>query len=133
MDEVEVYVRTCIVCQQDKGEHMKEIGLWQPFHVPDRLWASVSMDFPRGFPTVEGMNVVMVVVDKCLKYVVFIVVPRNCPTKVAAKLFFAHVIKIFGLPEDIMSDRDPKFTGRFWIALFNLMGLELKFSTGYHP
>jgi len=30
-------------------------------------------------------------------------------------------------------DRDPKFTGRFWIALFNTMGSELKFSTAYHP
>ena len=75
------------------------------------------------------MNVVMVVVDKFLKYAIFIAVPGSCPAEVAVKLFFAHVVKIFGLPENNVSDRDPRFTRRFWTALFNLMGLELKFST----
>jgi hypothetical protein len=48
-------------------------------------------------------------------------------------LFFANVVKIFELPEDIVSDRDPRFTGQFWIALFNMMGSNLKFSMGHHP
>jgi len=30
-------------------------------------------------------------------------------------------------------DRDPRFIGLFWIALINMMGSELKFSTDYHP
>jgi len=47
-------------------------------------------------------------------------------------MFIANVVKIFGLPEDIVCDRDPKFIGRFWTALFNIIGSELKFSTGYH-
>ncbi|KAL0364743.1 UNVERIFIED_CONTAM: Transposon Ty3-I Gag-Pol polyprotein [Sesamum angustifolium] len=34
---------------------------------------------------------------------------------------------------DIVSDRDARFTGRFWTALFNMMGTELKFSTANHP
>jgi len=53
------------------------------------------------------------------------------PADLAAKLFFTHVVKIFGRPEDIVSDRDPKFTGRFSTALFNLMGFDLKFFTSY--
>lgn len=47
--------------------------------------------------------------------------------------FVNNVIKYFGIPEDIISDRDTRFTGRFWTALFNMMGTELKFSTANHP
>ena len=42
-------------------------------------------------------------------------------------------IEYFGVPADIVSDRDTRFTGRFWTALFNMMGTELKFSTANHP
>ena len=33
----------------------------------------------------------------------------------------------------IISDRDPSFTSRFWQALHQAMGTQLKFSTAYHP
>ena len=42
-------------------------------------------------------------------------------------------MKYFGLPEDIVSDRDSRFTGRFWTVLFGLLGSQLKFSTTNHP
>jgi hypothetical protein len=37
------------------------------------------------------------------------------------------------MPEDTVFDHDPRFTGRFWTALFNIIGSEVKFSTDYHP
>jgi hypothetical protein len=116
-EDVELYAKTCLVCQQDKTEQRKEAGLLQPLPALDRPWALVSMDFLGGFPKVEGMDAVMVIVDRLFKYAMFIVVPSSCPADMAAKLFFTHVVKIFGLPEDIISDRDPRFTGRFWTAL----------------
>jgi hypothetical protein len=89
------------------------------------------MDFLGGFPKVEGMEVIMVVVGRFSKYVVFIAVPNACSADLAARMFFTNVVKIFGLLEDIVSDCDPRFTGRFWLTLFNMMGSDLKFSTGY--
>ncbi|XP_057733997.1 uncharacterized protein LOC130949239 [Arachis stenosperma] len=47
----------------------------------------------------------------------------------AARLFFKNVVKYWGLSKSIISDRDPRFTGRLWIELFKLLGLELHFST----
>ena len=37
------------------------------------------------------------------------------------------------MPKYIISDRDPRFTRKSWTKLFKLMGLELHFSTSYHP
>ncbi|KAG6480490.1 hypothetical protein ZIOFF_063990 [Zingiber officinale] len=132
-NDVEAYVKTCLVCQQDKTERKKEAGLLQPLPIPEKPWVSVSMDFISGFPKVDGMSSIMVVVDRFSKYAIFIAAPSACPSDVAAELFYRHVVKFFGLPNDIVSDRDTRFTGRFWTALFNMMGTDLKFSTANHP
>ena len=131
--DVEAYVKTCLVCQQDKVEKKKEAALLQSLPIPKRPWVSVSMDFIGGFPKVDGMSSVMVVVDRFSKYAVFIAAPLTCPSDVAATLFYRYVVKYFGLPNDIVSDRDARFTGRFWTSLFNMMGTDLKFSTANHP
>ncbi|KAG6517981.1 hypothetical protein ZIOFF_021381 [Zingiber officinale] len=132
-NDVEAYVKTCLVCQQDKTERKKEAGLLQPLPIPEKPWVYVSMDFISGFPKVDDMSSIMVVVDRFSKYAIFIAAPSACPSDVAAELFYRHVVKFFGLPNDIVSDRDTRFTGRFWTALFNMMGTDLKFSTANHP
>ena len=50
-----------------------------------------------------------------------------------AQLFIDHVFRLHGLPEVIIFDRDPRFTGKFWRSLFDLLGTDLCFSTPYHP
>ncbi|GMF23069.1 unnamed protein product [Phytophthora fragariaefolia] len=49
----------------------------------------------------------------------------------------AHIVNcVFrhqGLPESIVSDRDPRFTSAFWTALFQLLGTKLSMSTAAHP
>ena len=44
-DDVEAYVKTCLVCQQDKVEQQVPAGLLEPPPIPDRPWESVSLDF----------------------------------------------------------------------------------------
>ena len=50
-----------------------------------------------------------------------------------AQIFLDNVFRLRGLPEVIISDRDPQFTGKFWGALFDLLGTDLRFSTAFHP
>ncbi|RVW33011.1 Transposon Ty3-I Gag-Pol polyprotein [Vitis vinifera] len=52
-DEVEAYVRTCLVCQQDKVEQRQPRGLLEPLPVAERPWDSVTMDFIIGLPKSE--------------------------------------------------------------------------------
>ncbi|KAI3412628.1 Hydrolase_4 domain-containing protein [Psidium guajava] len=132
-DDVEVYVRTCLVCQQDKLEQKSPAGLLEPLPVPERPWESVSMDFIVGLPKSEGCRTLMVVVDRFSKYATFVPATDDCPAEEAAKLFLKHVVKHWGVPRTIVSDRDPRFTGRFWTELFKLLGTDLNFSTSLHP
>ena len=87
------------------------------------------MDFITGLPKTKKMDLVFMVVDRLSKYTVFMAAPSTCTIELAADLFYKNVVKYFGLPEDIVSDRDSRFTGRFWTVMFGLMGFELKFST----
>ncbi|RVW96773.1 Retrovirus-related Pol polyprotein from transposon 17.6 [Vitis vinifera] len=119
--------------QMDKTKRKKAAGLLQPLPIPERPWENTSMDFITGFPKVRDFKSVFVVVDRFSKYAVFIPALDACPAEEAAKLFFSNVVKHFGLPKDIVNDRDARFTGRFWVELFRLLGSELKFSTANHP
>lgn len=91
------------------------------------------MDFIIGLPRVNGFGNIMVVVDRFSKYGVFIAMPANFDARDAAQLFFRDVVKYWGIPCSIISDRDTRFVGNFWMELFKLMGTNLNFSTSFHP
>jgi len=70
------------------------------------------MDFMVSLPPSKGFDAIMVVVDRFCKIAHFI------PTKDEATVQeTGRLLKHHGLPKDIMSDRDPKFTSKFWWAL----------------
>ena len=117
---MQAYVKTCHVCQVDKTERKKEAELLQPLPILERPWQCVSIDFIGGFSKVEGFGSVLVVMDRFSKYVVFIPASSECPVEEAAHIFFSNVVKHFGMPEDIVSDRDTRFTSRFMVELFKI-------------
>ena len=91
------------------------------------------MDFITCLPKSERFVTIVVVVDRFSKYATFIPAPKECTTEDMTKLSFRHVVKYWGLPKSIISDRDSQFMGSFWIELFKLVGSVLHFSTSFHP
>jgi len=106
--------------------------LLQLLPILDKPWVSFFMDFIIGFSKVDGMNTIMVVVERFTKYAMFVAASTVYTTEVAAELFYRNVVKYFGVPSDIVRYHDVRFTGRFWTTLFNMMGTRLKFSTANH-
>ena len=76
--DIDAYVRTCLICQQDKVEQAKPAGLLEPLPISERPWESISMDFISALPTSEGCGSIMVIVDRFSKYGTFIPAPRDC-------------------------------------------------------
>ncbi|KAK3040027.1 hypothetical protein RJ639_028358 [Escallonia herrerae] len=131
-DEVQEYVKTCLTCQQDKVERKYKVMLLQPLPVPKRPWESVSLNFITSLPKVEDLGTILVVVDRFSKYASFIVTPKYCSAEDTTHLFFKYMVKYWGMPQDIVSDRDSRFTGNFWTELFKLFGSQLLMSSSYH-
>ena len=132
-DDVETYVRTCLVCQQDKVEQHQPGGLLEPLPIEERPWESVTMDFIIDLPKSEGYGSIIVVVDRFSKYATFIAALKDYTAEETTKLFLKNVVKYWGLPKFIISDRDSSFIGKFWIELFKLMSTKLHSSTSFHP
>ena len=92
------------------------------------------MDFITGLPRSTKQNdAIMVVVDKLNKSAHFIPVKSTCKAIDIANIFMKKIFKLYGISKEIVSDRDMKFTSKFWKSL--MVGLETKllFSTAYHP
>ncbi|KAL0551353.1 hypothetical protein IC582_010439 [Cucumis melo] len=132
--EVADFVCRCLVCQQVKAPRQKSTGLLQPLNVPGWKWESVSMDFITGLRRVlKGYIVIWVVVDRLTKSAHFI--PRKC-TYTASKwgqLYMIEIVRLQGVPVSIVSDKDARFTSKFWKGLQLALGTRLDFSTTFHP
>jgi hypothetical protein len=132
--EIAEFVARCIVCQQVKIEHQKPAGLLQPLEIPEWKWEQITMDFVSGLPrTKKGYDSIWVIVDRLTKSAHFIPVKTTYKTPKFAELFIEQIVKLHGVPLSIVSDRDPKFTSRFWKAFQEAMGTRLKMSTSHHP
>ena len=132
---IEDYVRSCTECQRNKSSRHKRYGMLQPLEIPWRPWASISMDFIVSLPESEGYSTVCVVVDRLTKMAHFfpLKTKEDRPTEAFAKAFAKNVWSQHGLPADIVSDRDAKFTSRFWQELMDHLGVKLNMSTPFHP
>ncbi|KZV54874.1 hypothetical protein F511_37192, partial [Dorcoceras hygrometricum] len=106
-DQVELYVKTCLVCQQDKVENKQPAGLLEPLPASEHPWDSITLDFISSLPKSDGFGSIMVMIDRFSKYGTFIPRPKDCTTEEAARLFFKNVVKYWGLPKHIRSDRTP--------------------------
>jgi hypothetical protein len=132
--DVQTYVRTCPECQLNKPVQQKPIGLLTPLPIPGRPWESIGIDFVTGLPlTKEGYSVMMTVVDRLSKFLVLIPTIAAFDAITVAELFLTHVVKRFGFPLSIVSDRDPRFISRFWEELMNKAGVARKMSSAAHP
>lgn len=67
-EDVELYLKPCVVCQQDRTKRKKIGGLRELVPIPERLQRSLSMDFIIGLPKVDGFLSILLIVDKLSKY-----------------------------------------------------------------
>ena len=94
----------------------------------------MTCDFVTGLPpTPRRFDTVWVIVDRLTKSAHFIPVRKTYSLTTLAGLYRDQIIRLHGVPREIVSDRDPRFTSTFWTSLQRELGTETKFSTAYHP
>ena len=123
-------------CHTSKlAKHRKQnTSLYMPLPVPDLPWQDVSMDFMLGLPrTFRKHDSILVVVDRFSKMTHFLPCSKTFDASKIARLYFDKIVKLYGLPKTVVSDRDVCFKSYFWKTLWHLVGSKLKFSTTFHP
>jgi hypothetical protein len=112
------FVTKCLECKQVKADHHHPTVLLQPHEVPMSKWEVISMDFFVGLLlTSHRHNAILVIVDKLTKSSHFILIRDTYDVTNVARVFVSEVILFHGIPKKIISDRDSRFTSRFWTSL----------------
>jgi Reverse transcriptase (RNA-dependent DNA polymerase)/RNase H-like domain found in reverse transcriptase/Integrase zinc binding domain len=129
------YIEHCPICNRYQTLRHQPYGKQVPIPAIDRLFHTVTLDFILALPeSPEGFNVLLTMTDKYSKRVALIPGKDTWKAKDWAKALFDRLcIADWGFPKQIISDRDPKFTGTLWQALLSLIGVTLLMSTAYHP
>ncbi len=131
--DIEKYCASCGTCQTTKSSTQRPQGLLHNLPIPERPWQSIAMDFVGPFPESEGYDYLWVVT--CRMTGMTHLVPTNTTVRTSdlAWIFLREIVRLHGLPESIVSDRDTKFTSKFWKELHRLIGVKLLMSTAFHP
>ncbi|KAA3487500.1 Transposon Ty3-I Gag-Pol polyprotein [Gossypium australe] len=116
--DVSEFVSRCLICQQVKAEHQVPSGLLQPIMVPEWKWDRITMDFIKML---------------LMKLSHFIPVRVDFSLDKLTNFYVSEIVRLHGVPLSIISDRDPRFTSRFWKKLQEALGTKLSFSTTFHP
>jgi transposase InsO family protein len=94
----------------------------------------VKFDFITKIPRTmkQHDSIMVVVVDKLTKDAHFILVNLTHKATNIADIYMREITKLHGVPKEFVSNRDPKFTSKFWKGLFKEFGMNLNFNTSYH-
>ncbi|GKB81863.1 putative reverse transcriptase domain-containing protein [Tanacetum coccineum] len=99
------YVSKYLTCLKVKAEHQRPSGLLQKPKIPVWKWEGIDMDYVTKLPRTSNRHDTIWV----------IIVARH------------------GVPISIISNRDSRFTSRFWQSIQEALGTRLDISTAYHP
>ena len=131
--DVEHYCKTCPVCQMTKTSTQKVPGLLHSLPIPTRPWSSIAMDFVGPFPESNGYDYLWVVICRLTSMVHLVPIRTTTTASELAWQYIREIVRLHGLPETIVSDRDSKFTSKFWRETHKLLGTKLLMSTSFHP
>ena len=94
---------------------------------------SIGLDFMGPLPKSNNFDYLLVVIDQLTSQVHLVPTTMTVTARGIAWLILKEVMRLNGIPESIVSDRDTKFTSIFWKELHRLMGSKLLMSTVFHP
>jgi len=91
------------------------------------------MDFITDLPQSEGYDTILVVIDRLTKMSKFIPCSKDLDARQFANLFMKEIVRLHGLPHDIITNRGTLFTSDLWKETTGKLGIERRLSTAFHP
>ena len=131
-DDVKRFVRNCDSCGANKVWRTRKSGLLRPLPVPERIWQEISVDYITDLPKSSDCRHILVITDRLGKGALFSPC-QNLETETFAKIIIQRMVCKHGVPTAITSDRGSQFVNPLWKRVCELLGIEQRLSTAYHP
>ncbi|GKF40874.1 putative reverse transcriptase domain-containing protein [Tanacetum coccineum] len=117
-----------------KAEHQRPSGLLQQPKIPVWKWEGIAIDFVTRLPrTSSGHDIIWEIVDRLTKSTHFLPMHGDYKMERLARLYLNEIVTRHGVPISIISNRDSRFTSRFWQSMQEALRTRLDMSTTYHP
>jgi len=107
-------------------------GLLKSNEAPDRPWKSIAMNFITDLPKSGGYDTILVVIDRLTKRSEFIPCSKDLDAQQFTNLFMKEIVRLHGLPQDIITGRGTLFTSDRWKETTGRLGIEQRLSTAFH-
>ena len=127
------YVEGCDLCQRMKNRTEEPAGKLKLSEVPKKPWSYLMVDFITKLPVVARKDAILVVCDRLSKITHFVATTEGTMVEGSARLFWDNVWKLHGLPESVVSDRDPQFAVELTKELNRMLRIRMKLLTVFHP
>ena len=136
--DVDNYVKGCNVCLVLKAVQHKPYGNLQSLPVPTHCWRDLLMDFVMSLPIStdwkeNSYNSILVIIDRLMKMVHYELVKVTIDTLGLTEVIINVVMRHYGLPDLIITNRGSFFTSKFWSSLCYFLGIKRRLSTAFHP
>ncbi|MBW0542628.1 hypothetical protein O181_082343 [Austropuccinia psidii MF-1] len=134
--DVAEYCQTCDRCQKGNRATGKKFGMMMiQIQEPESPWEKAHMNWVTALPPGgdRSYNAFLVLVDRYSQDPMFLACHKDDTAMETAIMIFNKFISHTGIFQNIISNRDPKFTSALWTNLHNLFGTKLSFSKAYHP
>ena len=136
--DVNNYVRGCDICLVSKAVQHKPYGDLQSLPVPTHRWKNLSMDFVTGLPILmdwkgDSYDSIFVIVNRLTKMVHYEPVKVTIDALGLAEVIIDVVVKHYGLPDSIVTNRGSLFTSKFWSLLCYFLGIKRRLSIAFYP
>ncbi|GJT99975.1 putative reverse transcriptase domain-containing protein [Tanacetum coccineum] len=129
--DIAVYVSMCLTCLKVKVEHQRWSSLLQQPEIPEWKWEGISMDFVTKLPrTSSGHDTIWVIVDRLTKSAHFLSMRQDYKMDRLAEFYLNEIVARHGVPILIISDRDNRFSSRFWQSMQEALGTRLDMKIG---
>ncbi|KAK2897100.1 hypothetical protein Q8A73_013480 [Channa argus] len=117
----------------DRSIHLLRRHFWWPSLVKDTREFSPMVTHCPGLPPSHGNTSILTIIDRFSKAVHFVPLPKLPTATETAELLTQHVLRLHGIPRDIVSDRGPQFVSQVWKAFCKALGATVSLSSGFHP
>jgi len=96
-------------------------------------WQEISIDIIGPLPKSNGMDAIVVIVDRFTKMIRLKATTMNVSSEGIAKIYRDEIWKLHGIPRKILSNRGPQFASKFMEELTKVLGTKRQLLTAYHP
>jgi putative transposase len=127
------YVADCDLCHRTNHWRGKPMGLLQPLSIAKGRWQRIGIDFITDLPTSEnGHDCIETFVHHMTKRAHWRACKKTIDAPAFTRMAIDHIVRLHGVPQEVVSDREVRFTADYWRQVTTILQTKLLMSTVFH-